>query len=77
MKEKLTKADLDVSALEAGLTVREDYGGGGYRITRDGVEEFPGALEPAESKKACAGFILGVLAQKRYASHRPETTEAR
>lgn len=59
MKENITYEDLVVTARQLGLSVSQEQGG--YRVMRSFEHAFPAASGlPAESKRACGAFILGV-----------------
>lgn len=66
MKDQITRTDLIRAAGEVGLSIVHD---GGYRIVEehDGGHYrniFPKDGELSESKRACAGFLLGVKWQR-------------
>lgn len=59
MKENITYEDLVVTARQLGLSVSQEQGG--YRVMRGFENIFPAARGlPAQSKRACGGFLLGV-----------------
>jgi hypothetical protein len=65
MRKDLSVEHLRNAAQKVGLDIQHDCGG--YRVVKDTGDGgwsniFPeGGTCPTESKKACAGFLLGVL----------------
>jgi hypothetical protein len=67
MRKELTIDHLQNVAAKVGLVVLRDKSG--YRVAQELghgalLSVFPEDKEPTESKKACAGFLLGVLWQQ-------------
>jgi hypothetical protein len=68
MRKELTIDHLRNAAAKVGLEIQHDCSG--YRVVQDTGDGgwrniFPeGGICPTESKKACAGFLLGVLWQQ-------------
>jgi hypothetical protein len=68
MRRDLTVEHLRNAAAKAGLAIEHDFGG--YRVIKKTGKGFcrpvfPDTRGGSESKKACAGFLLGVLYQRQ------------